>query len=270
MLESAPIWVTMATAGLALGGVVFTALVGRRSQANQKRIDEVLAINKANADRELARLNATLQADRDALTAQREGAKIIAKFRNPLMHAAYDMQSRIFNILRLHFLQRYYSNGSAREQDYAVENTVFLLAQFLGWTEIIRQEIQFLALDDDDQTKRLRQLQDGIYTQLQTDRFGEGFRLFAGEQRAVGELMIDRGTGTPRCLGFAAFLTGRNAAIDRWLDPLRDDVRQMAIDVAPFQARLTAFQHSLIDLLQFLDPEDIWFPRSSRDKICAS
>jgi hypothetical protein len=38
--------------------------------------------------------------------------------------------------------------------------------------------------------KKLRQLQDDIYAQLQTDRqFGPGFRLFAGERRSVGELM---------------------------------------------------------------------------------
>ena len=49
---------------------------------------------------------------------------------------------------RLHrdFLIRYYTNGTTREKEYAVENTVFLLAQFLGWTELIRQEIQFLDL----------------------------------------------------------------------------------------------------------------------------
>jgi hypothetical protein len=204
MAENAPIWLSITTAALALGGVVFTTIVGRRNQVHQK-----------HADRELARLNSTLQSERDSAIAQREGAKVIAKFRDPLMHAAYDLQSRIFNILRKEFLQEYYSNGSPREQDYAVENTIFLLAQFLGWSEIIRREIQFLALGDDGQTKELRAIQDRIHRQLRTDRLKSGFRLFAGEQRAVGELMIDSRNGVPRCLGFAAFLNGRDPSIDR-------------------------------------------------------
>ena len=63
------------------------------------------------------------------------------------MHAAYDLQSRIFNILERGFLDRYYFRGSEREKEYAMENTVFLVAQFLGWTEAIREEIQKLTPD---------------------------------------------------------------------------------------------------------------------------
>jgi len=256
MPDSTPVWVTISTAGIALGGVMFTAVVSLWNQKHQRRTDE-----------ELERLKAKLNAERDERTDRRDGAKIVAKFKDPLMHAAYDLQSRIFNILKRDFLHGYYSNGSSREQEYAVENTVFLLAQFLGWTEIVRQEIQFLALDDDDQSKKLRRLQDGIYTQLQTDRVVAGFRLFAGEQRAVGELMIHRGTSTPKALGYAAFLTSRNVTIDRWLDPLRDDIRRMALSVEPFKPRLIPLQHSLIDLLQFLDPNYVHFPRERRDKV---
>src|ERR1035437_710885 len=236
MGDDAKVWLALSTSGLALAGTLYTAIVNYRSQ------------------QKLARLNATLQSERDEQIAQRVAQKVVAKFRDPLMHAAYDLQSRIFNILRLGFLARYYTNGSMREKEYAIENTVFLLAQFLGWTEAIRQEIQFLDLDADHQTRELRKLQDGIYTQLQTDRFGEGFRLFAGEQRAVGELMLDRTTAVCRCLGFAAFMSpARNPAIDRWLDPLRDDVRQMAVSLATFEDRLARIQHSMIDLLAFLD-----------------
>jgi hypothetical protein len=256
MADNTPVWATLCTAGLAVAGVVFTELVRRHSQ---KKSD-------ANAI-ELARLTASLEKERDIETARREAAQVLAKFRDPLMHAAYDMQSRIYNIVKQQFLERFYTGGSSREQEYAVENTVFLFGQFLGWTEIIRQEIQFLSLDNDDKTTKLRGLQDGIYTKLQNDTFGKGFRLFAGEQRAIGELMIDRSGGSPRCLGFAAFLTARNPALDRWMDPLRDDVKQMAADPAPFHDRLIAFQHSLIDLLEFLDPNKVLFPVSSRGKI---
>lgn len=222
---------------------------------------------RASTDQKLARLNAELQAERDDRLAHRESEKIVSRFRDPLLHAAYDLQSRIFNILKRKFLQVYYTSGAPREREYAVENTVFLLAQFLGWTELIRQEIQFLDLGIDKETRELRRLQDGLYTQLQTDKFGSGFRLFAGEQRAVGELMIERTTDASRCIGFASFLTGRDPAVDRWLDPLRDDVKQMAVDLSPFRDRLMTIQHALIDLLKFLDPGDVYFPKDKRTKI---
>jgi hypothetical protein len=243
------LWLALGTSGLALAGTLYTTIVNNKSQ------------------QKLARLNAGLESERDARKARQEAQEIIAKFRGPLMHAAYDLQSRIFNILRKDFLPRYYTNGSVREKEYAVENTVFLLAQFLGWTEAIREEIQFLDLDVDDQTRGLRELQDGIYTQLQTDSLGSGFRLFAGEQRAVGELMLDRTASVCRCMGFAAFMGGRKAAIDHWLNPLRDDVKQMAVHLKPFENRLVSIQHSLINLLEFLDPNFVRFPRAARAKV---
>ena len=198
MSDDQKILMALVAAGLALLGTIFTAIMNYRSQREQAR-------SKATTDMAIPRLNATLQDERDKRLAQLEAEKIISKFRDPLMHAAYDLQSRIYNILKQRFLPTYYTGGSKREQEYAVENTVFLLAQFLGWTELIRQEVQFLDLSSDDQTRTLRELQDSFSTQLRSDRseFGTGFRLFAGEQRAVGELMIDRATGVPRCIGFA-------------------------------------------------------------------
>ena len=282
MPDDPKLWAAFITGGLALLGTLYTTIMNYLSRTEQDRFkaatdkemadfkastDKELAAIKADTDKELARLNAELQAERDKRLAQLEAEKIICKFRDPLMHAAYDLQSRIFNILKQGFLPRYYTNGSTREQEYAVENTVFLLAQFLGWTELIRQEIQFLDLSSDDQTRELRQLQDSLYTQLQSDRLGTGFRLFAGEQRAVGELMLDRATGVPRCMGFATFLQDRKPTIDHWLDPLREDVKRMSTDFKPFEGRLVNMQHALIDLLQFLDPEFVRFPQASRTKI---
>ena len=286
-------WAALISGGLALIGTIYVAILnylGRIDQNNFKAItdkdlatfkcitdrdiaqfqaqtNKELARFKSETDKELARLNADLQAERDERLARQDAEKIISKFRDPLLHAAYDLQSRIFNILKRSFLSAYYLNGTTSEQEYAVENTVFLVAQFLGWTELVRQEIQFLDLGSDDKTRKLRSLQDGMYTQFQTDQFGKGFRLFAGEQRAIGELMIHRTGESPRCIGFAAFLKNRDPNVDYWLDPLREDVKKTATSVRPYEKRLTSIQHSLIDLLEFLDPKQVYFPQKSRGKI---
>lgn len=245
----APWWIAISTSALALAGSIYSAVSNYRGQ------------------QKVERLKADLVAERDERQAKIEAERAISKFRDPLMHSAYDLQSRMFNILRRDFLKRYLVNGSSREQEYAIENTVFLVAQFLGWTEAIRQEIQFLDLGKDDQTKEFRQLQDKVYTSLQTDTLGTGFRLFAGEQRAVGELMIEHQNSSCRCKGFADFLNNQNPQLNHWLDPLRDDIQQMASHLQPFERRLVNIQHSMIDLLDFLDPTFIRFPQSSRAKV---
>jgi len=66
--------------------------------------------------------------------------------------------------------------------------------------------------------------------------------------------MLDRMAGVSRCIGFAAFVATRKPAIDHWLDPLRDDIKRMAAQLQPFEDRLVALQHAMIDLLEFLDP----------------
>ena len=249
MADDSKLWLALFTAGLALAGTVFTAIMS------------VLG------HRELAHLNARLQAERDDRLARVEVEKVIARFRDPLMLAAYDLQSRIYNILQQDFLGRYYVNGTEIEKEYAIENTVFLLAQFLAWTELLRQEVQFLDLGSDDRTRKLRDLQDQIYSQLQTDTIPSGFRLFAGEQRAIGELMVDRTGTTARCLGFAAFLENRHRRLDAWLGPLRNDIRRMSIDLGSYRDRLIPIQHSLIAMLEFFDPQFVRFPAKTRTTI---
>jgi hypothetical protein len=258
MPDDPKLWVALTTGGLALLGSVYATVMNYRSGIKQGRF---------NADHATAleRLKDQLQKQREEQLAQAESEKVIAKFREPLAHAAYDLQSRIYNILddKQEFLQTFYTEGNSREKEYAVENTVFLFAQFLGWTEAIRQEIQFLDLGREKQTRELRNLQDGIYHLLGTDKLGAEFRMFAGEQRAVGELMIERGTGAVRCIGFAAFCTDRKPAIDYWLDPLREDIRRMATESQPLALRLIKIQNALIELLKFLDPKFDHFPESS-------
>src|SRR5688572_15452980 len=110
MADDPKLWVAFVTGGLALLGTAYTAIVGQLGRRAQDRF-------KAQTDAELTRLNAELQDERDKRLAQVEAEKVIARFRDPLMLAAYDLQSRIFNILRQSFLKRYYTSGSALEKN---------------------------------------------------------------------------------------------------------------------------------------------------------
>lgn len=154
-----------------------------------------------------------------------ESEKALSRYREPLARAAYDLQSRLYNILEQGLVRVYFDNGDKRERSYVVENTIFLVAQYFAWKEIIRRNIQYIDLGEDEQTRQLARLQDDIYALFQTDGFDPILRVFAGEQRAIGERMIREGVRGPECAGYAAFLDQIAKAPDPLLEPIREDVR---------------------------------------------
>lgn len=70
---------------------------------------------------------------------------MMSQVRDPLLWAAFDLQSRIFNIVDQFFLRAYFLHGSEEERAYAKRSTVFVFAQYLAWMEIVRRRVQFLA-----------------------------------------------------------------------------------------------------------------------------
>src|SRR5208337_2367229 len=108
------------SAVVALAAAVI-AIVG---QVRVKRVEAQLALQKAEADR------------------RAEKEKTAEKFREPLGRAAYDLQSRIYNIIKSDFLNAYLENGDERTKKYAIKNTLFVIAQYFARTELVRQEIQ--------------------------------------------------------------------------------------------------------------------------------
>lgn len=212
------------------------------------------------------RMSSELQALTLAEQRRLEVDKTTTRYREPLARAAYDLQSRLYNILEQDLIGAYLNSGDEREQSYVVDNTTFLIAQFLAWTEIIRRDVQYIDLGRDSDTRKLERLRDDIYAIFQSDRWVRTLRLFAGEQRAIGELMIRDSTRGPECLGYGAFLSELAKAHDPLIEYIRRDVRSLSTRLSGCRPRLVALQHALIDLLAFLDPKFIRFPRKRRSK----
>jgi hypothetical protein len=216
-----------------------------------------------------ARLAVELEDLRAAENRRLEREKSVARYREPLGRAAYDLQSRLYNIIQQKLIKVYLDNGSDRERTYVINNTVFLAAQYFAWTEIIRRDIQFLDLGADDKTRELARLQDRIYSLWQTDGYGTLFRVFAGEQRAIGERMICDSARGPDCMGYASFLEEIQQSKDLLLNAMKADVQELSSRLPEARARLIAIQNAMIDLLDFLDPNYIHFPKERRTKIAA-
>jgi hypothetical protein len=126
----------VAAAWIGFAGGVIAILVSAFVAFRQSRLAVRLARLNHELDAEVNRRAAML--DRDLRAEQ-----VLTRYREPLAAAAFDLQSRLYNILRLDFFEKF-GNDIERSED-AVETTLLRLAQYFGWTEILRRDIQFLS-----------------------------------------------------------------------------------------------------------------------------
>lgn len=199
--------------------------------------------------------------ERSVQEKRESSAEIVSSYQDPLSHATYDLQSRLFNILQREFLGVYLTNGDKREKGYATNNTVFLIAQFFGWSEIIRKEIQFLDQGDAQKTRELYTLLNKVKRLWATDKYSSVFRIFAGGQRAIGERMIRGDLHGVDCLGYSDFLETIEANRIPLISEIGSDVMKMSENHSVASERLTEIQHMLVDLTEFCDPEHVRFPK---------
>jgi hypothetical protein len=188
----------------------------------------------------------------------------VTRYREPLLGAAFEMQARIYNICRGRFF------GEDRSS-YHVDHTLHVFAQYFGWREIIRQEIQFIDLGDAPATKDLTGLLEGVTHAMSATRpsLPINFKLFRGEQRAIGEkMMVPMGTAAQgsinhRCLGYASFVEALNRPdFDAWFTKLRTSIKCLESSDKPDLGRL-----SLLDLIDLLDPDCVRFPHHLRNRM---
>lgn len=205
--------------------------------------------------------------------------ELAGRYRVPLLHAAFNLQSRLYNIGRQNFLGNFLTRGSSAEAEYARFNTAYLICQYLCWAEILRREVQLLAPLHHGRDRDIMIAMEKIRYQMADSLSNPDpvLRVFRGDQRAIGEVLLtttDAPTDRigPRwdCMGYAAFvqaLADKQPAITRWIQPLLRDVDKLAADYHGHEARLTAIQHNLVELINFIDPEGNRIPTNLREQI---
>ena len=239
----------------------------------------VSIVLSARATRSTAVLQARLQEEAELRRAQADKAEqleqVMARYRDPIMGAAFELQSRIYNLVADNFWE-YIIHGGPEDREYAVRSTLFLVGQYFAWAEALKRGVQFLDLGDlkrnQDLAERLEAIRSGFASDNQPRR---EFRIFRINQRAIGELMLEgdgdaRFSDAPwRCMGYASFCTRLQQDEDfaSWFAGLNADVLGFAEDAESGRARLIRIQHALIDLLDFLDKTAIRFPAAQRTKI---
>lgn len=201
-----------------------------------------------------------------SLAGRREAEAVLTRYREPLVGGAYELQGRLYNILELNFLEKYYLGGDQAQKDYALQNTVYVVAQYFGWSEILRREIQFMSFSDSERTRVVSNRQRRIVEVFQSDDpdLGRPFQIWRGEQRAIGELMIDRDEGPAQCIGYATFLERKDPAFRRWFSRLEAEIDEVA---GRPNRRIVELQHALVDLIRELDPQAMRYSDEALRKV---
>lgn len=199
----------------------------------------------------------------DKLKRRAEAKALIHKYRDPLMLAAYDLQSRLWGLVQKNLL-RYVEDEHRTDLVYCY--TAFLVGQYLSWTYILRRQAQFVRFSTDHTNKILNQILDAITAEFSMDgRQGEDpFMLWRGQQMAIGELMtLAQEQGQLYCMGYAAFEAKYHddPKFKKWFEPIETGIsllvaaRAQSNTVANY--RLRRLQHLLIDLVLLLDQDRV-------------
>lgn len=263
----------VAAALVAFAGTALSTRSASEASDTRAQVDKDIEKFRAEAAKEVEALRA--EAAKEAATIGAEGARearaeerrakleaLMERYRGPLLHAAYDLQSRLWNILCKSFVTVYWKHENERQQRYVVDNTLFLIGQYLCWIELIRLEVQFL--DVGETTEELQTLRDNIYHLWQTDGLGSAFILWAGEQRSIGESMIVQRANGRECMGYHEFLGALQGGAIPVLPDLEGDIKTLVDNPQHGCGRLLALQHKLIEMLDLLDPDYTLFPKERR------
>jgi len=198
---------------------------------------------------------------------------LMARYRDPFLWSVHDLRSRIGTILDDEFLTRFLVNGEDQilpdgevMRAYALRHTMFVLAEYLGWVEIIRRSVGFLDLGDQRSSRALLEHLSIIRRVLFAADLSPVFNVPNGHQRGIGELMIvpdQDGTGRSwRCIGFAEFCSRLDTDPDfaAWFVRLGRGITSYASSPAKNHNRLEELRGRLTQLIDFLDPTRTRFP----------
>jgi hypothetical protein len=213
-------------------------------------VSGAVAIRQQRQSVNLAKLASDLQAEVDArkLLFERElrAEEVLKRYSEPLAAAAFDLQSRLYNILRLGFFAKF--GGDHERCATAEETTLFRVAQYFGWSEILRRDIQFLSFPEARDTKRVIALQTAIAKRFGTSADHPGLMIWTDEQRAIGERMIVEEHDSVLCMGYARFDAEYPTLLAPWCERLRAELQSEA-----GWPRLRDVQHLLCELVETLD-----------------
>lgn len=203
------------------------------------------------------RLEHALELQRHRESKAERTEELISRYREPLLLAANSLQSRLHNGVNGDYLHLFLYCGDPEEERYARNFTVYTLGTYFGWVEIIRRELRFLDLGDEQRTRTFNAHLEKISGIFGSSRYPHAhFRVFRGKQQAIGQLMIVQNGASADVMTYPEFdlRVMTDPEFGRWFAQLRNDVDAFLTHDWAGSVRQVEAQWALIDLIDFLDP----------------
>jgi hypothetical protein len=185
---------------------------------------------------------------------------LASRYSVPLLQAAHSLRARLGNTVTEQIGE--FREGPDRFGDYARYESLYRLARYLCIVQIMWREVDFLDLGRRKHNRELIKRLVAVGGALSDRRTGR-LLVLGGEQRALGDLMIDPDSpadSPPRCLTYPHFRDKmRDERFAAWFQPLLDDIDAVVAGEA-VPARHVHVAKALSELIEFLDKRKIGMP----------
>jgi hypothetical protein len=136
--------------------------------------------------------------------------------------------------------------------------TLFRFAQYFGWREFVRSEVQLLRFENENDTRLVSRFLNDVTWIFSTDSYdGRRAMLWVDEQCGIGQLMASDRPGSPAVRGHAAFQRDYDDVFAPWMERFSGE---LLTTEAGRGDRLRLEQWALFGLAKLLDEEGHYGP----------
>lgn len=205
------------------------------------------------------------------LKSRKEVLEIKTKYAVPIFYSAVELRKRLDNILKLiKIIEK--GNGWLNKEDpddYYFLSTIYITAQFFGWTQILRRTVVYLDLSSTSETKAFSYGLDAIISSFSnpalmeekpaTDPHNtEDKWVYSIWLQAIGDQMIKKEGSEYSVLNFAEFCgklrDTKNKDFHKWMKPLIDFYDDLKSNQIRFR-RIAAIHAIVNSFIELNDPK---------------
>lgn len=195
----------------------------------------------------------------------------VLRWANPILNAVLGLRSRLRNILEDKLCLALSSSSAEAKRpvdpdwavsyEYVMPSTLFLFAEYFAWVQLLRERVSLELFESQESRDQFLQAtwavtkglgswgEDGAKAAgLDEDPApaGPDTQVFALQQRAIGELVIDRDHDPPRIITYRAFLDSLET--DARVASLFEPLRVLVEDIKPGTKRWRRLEATLAAL----------------------
>jgi hypothetical protein len=197
----------------------------------------------------------------DESIAQKERTRQeIIRWANPILDAGFDLNARLKNILNndgyLALNKDFKNPNWSISYDYFMMSTLYLFSQYFCWIRMLQEEFNFeLFQSQEEKSSFFIKINDVSRTLggFPPNYGPNDMQVFRMQQRALGELMIERENGKTRCLAYPEFILKMdNPEFSKYFNPLVALLDNLESNDGRWN-RLSATKDSLTELIIFCE-----------------